>query len=303
MGGVVVATKRYAGAQWPTEDWVTDSYDLRSTADAHAQLQGTLRDEYARAVQAIRDDVDLSDSGKQKKLHALAASYREHATVKQMRASLDTLGKREKALREKLTSRPTVDHDKLSPYAAGRLLETERRTIQRFEAATPEQQREQVRSALARNDHEFLHIILHERLLDAVTARRVESALLRAGDVDSYRELQHLVGRMDLDGTPDALTGCLPVAGQALDLFLAHLDQAIGVDPAVAERAVTIDAAIKGDAIVLTEAQGHDVQLFRAARDRAAAEGKTLRIEGDAGSGDIEPGQFAPITADGRGDG
>ena len=298
-----MAIKRYAGAAWPAPDFVTDGYDLGAVADAHAALQGPLRTEYAKAIAAVKEDPDLSAAGKQKAMAKLAAAYREHAVVRTMRTSLDKLHKREAELRTKLTTKPTVDRDALSPYAAGRLLANEQGIMRRFEAAEPAAQREQVRSALARNDNDFLQILLDGRLLDAPTSRRIEAALLKQGDVDAYRELQHIVGRLDLDGTPDALTGCLPVAGQALDLYLAHLDEAIGVDPAVAERAAAVDAATKDDAITLTDAQAHDHQLYRAARDAAQGSGKSLRIEGDAGSGDIEPGQFAPITADGRGNG
>jgi hypothetical protein len=112
-----MAKRAYRGAQWPTQDYQVDVFDLRPAFDAHAALQGSLRDEFARAAQAIRDDVNLSSVGKARDLKALAARYAEHPTVKQMRGQLDAMAKREKALREKLTSRPAaVDRDSLSPF-------------------------------------------------------------------------------------------------------------------------------------------------------------------------------------------
>jgi methylmalonyl-CoA mutase cobalamin-binding subunit len=91
----------------------------------------------------------------------------------------------------------------------------------------------------------------------------------------------------------------LPVTAQALTIFREHLDASIGLEPGTAERAAAIDKADQGDAVVISAEQGHDHQLYKAARDRAKERGIPLRIEGDAGEGSIDPGELAPITANG----
>jgi hypothetical protein len=294
-------SRNYRGAQWPLADYQTDAYDLSSAFHGHAALQGSLRDEFDKAAAAIKADPDLSASGRQNKLVALAEQYRSHKVVTAMQSSLADLKKREAALREKLTTRPTVNYDQLSPHAAGRLLDTERRTVDRFERATSEQQREMVRSALERSDHTLLSTLLRENLLDPAIARRVQVELMRQGDADGFRELQMLSGKLGFDGEADPLTSPIAVGGQALALFHEFLDEAAGIPPGERDAKAAVDAADKDGAVTITPLQGKNPQIFRIAAARAAAKGVELRIRGDEGEGAISPGEFAPLTVDGNG--
>jgi hypothetical protein len=124
--------------------------------------------------------------------------------------------------------------------------------------------------------------------------------LMREGNVDSFRELEALTGKLDLDGKSDEITGCQPVARQALSLFLQHVDKTVGQVPVEAEAAGTVDAATTDDAVTLTEAAAHDPAIYRAARDAPAAAGKDFRIVGDAREGEILPGEFTPVGQKGR---
>jgi hypothetical protein len=111
------------------------------------RLREDLRNEFDRRVAAVQADADLTVSGKQKKLRALATEYREHPQVAHFEKLLKEQRAREAELRAKLTARP---RGKVSENAdeAVRAAFAEHRAIMRFEALTPEQRRVAVRIAL-----------------------------------------------------------------------------------------------------------------------------------------------------------
>jgi hypothetical protein len=286
----------YRGAKWPTETYLVDLYGgpLAKVYTGYNEVRGELRAAFDKRVGEIQADPDLTLAGKSKKLRALAEQFRNDKRVTTMQADLVALKKHEAALREKLFTRPQPDHDKLSPYAAGVLLRKEDRIIGRFEAMSRTDQFEAVRGALEKHDSAYLSVLLREGLLDDAVARRVEMALAREADPDTWREIEILGGKRNFDAQPDPLTSTIAVGGQALDLFLEHVESSAGIPKGETAALAAVSAADKGDRIEISPEQGHDVQLFRHASARAAEKGIPLRISGDEGSSEVAPGGNGP---------
>jgi hypothetical protein len=294
----------YKGAQFSIGDHWVEAYGgaVASVFSGFTQVREDRRAEFDRKVDEIKGDTDLSTTGKQNRLQALATEYRNHRVVTKMQADIAALHAREAELRQKLTATPLDDRDKLSPYAAISVALSERATIAELKAMSPSERMSAMAEAIERRDHPLLALALRERgLLLPAVAQRVQTELMRQSDPDRYREFEHLNGKTDFAGNSDALTGFLPVTSQTLDLYLRHLDQAAGIDTAEREAQAVVDATDRDGAITLSVESAHDP--YRAAYNRAAAKGIELRIQGDVGEGAISPGEFSPVTVDGNGQG
>jgi hypothetical protein len=156
-----------------------------------------------------------------------------------------------------------------------------------------------VRGALERHDSAWLSVVLREGLLDDAVARRVEMALAGEADPAAWRELEILGGKRNHDAQPDPMTSTIAVGGQALELFLEHVESSAGIPKGETAALAAVSAADKGDRIEITNEQGHDVQLFRFASARAVEKGIPLRVVSDEGASEIQPGELAPINANG----
>jgi hypothetical protein len=292
-----MASHGYRGAQWPLDEMWTNAYggDVQAAFDGHQAVRNSLRDQFDQRVAEVKEDKHLTALGQQHKLRQLAAEYREHRTVKQMQAALGKLRAREQSIRTELASRPQPELDKLPPYQAVSLAMAESRAIARFEALDPSQRLQAVRIAGEKGDTKFLALILREpALLPERVAKSVELALMKDGNPDRWRELEHLVGKYN--GTqPDALSGIIPCAGDTLDNFLTHIDEAVGIPPGETDALAAIKAGTTDDAITLSQQNFRNAQIYQLAKSAAAASGKELRVEND----DVAPGEFAPVTADG----
>ncbi len=237
---------------------------------------------------------ELGPRGVEMELKKLAAEFEPR--LRQLGALVDKVKAHHNETRAKLTARTKVEKSADADEAVRRAFQ-EHRVIARFESLDPAERREAIRLAVDKRDVNFLAAIVAEpALLNDADVRRIETVLMSTADKGLFHEYEELGGTLDAKGeVMFPHESPLAVASFALDSTREWIaEQAGGLDARGILDQAGVDLTVP--VLSLTTDQGHDPQVYRAARELAMADGKVLSIGGDNGAA-----ATIPVTPDSGG--
>ncbi len=273
---------RWPGRPVEKDDGTPTVHSLWNLQASHAGLEDAFR-QFASRVTEVREQERtgvLGPKGVERELRRVTDEF-VGRTQGQFGPLVETARQHVAKLRAKLTAPPSRSGESASDAVAREF--RNHRAIMRFEGLPRDQRREAVKIAIQKGDREFLAIIHSEpALLDDVSHKMVAHRLMQLSDPVAFDELQQIAGRLDpATGEHDAVSP-LTVASYMLDNVAAYAREVTKLEPTARE--ILVEAGINPDLdqISLSDAQAHDVAIFRAARSFAAENRKSLEVQGGA---------------------
>ena len=239
-------------------------------------LTQTYVSEFEQAVEAVEQNDELSEVGKQRALKKLVADFESHPDLK--RIAMPWIAKAEKAAEQLdgvLNARP--NRDRLSVPEQIRAEHRHHRAMLDFRALTKEQRHNAVWAAIdkastSEQARELLFGVIDDGLIDAQTEQRARAALRIGANREAARAHAELTG-------PE---GALTKAKFARDNYFQYLRERAGVDQSAAQLAERFGVpapVVDKERVFLSRASASNAAVFRAAEAEAKQAGLAFEVE------------------------